>query len=1330
MVFRSNKPARPAKARTNLNVNTETDGHDKANLKTSPRGSIQVLSHQQLVTRQHRKWTDYSSHTSANVDFCTRQKSTHTRAASASALSQNAAAMKSSLSVNKMVSNLESRIDMGQAISLLQELKKTASPEELVALHRALLPVKEDTPPLSPTCPQLPPIGEHAYTSAPSTRAKSTMLPGLATRSSMFDDALRKPSDPSAPEVQPKETWRLDWPDRISDGKSSPTRAGTPNDHDWHAGAFQAGTLRITNDAASPEPSMITKSAEPQCPEVVKEEDLMDGASKSVSTLASTVIDDDRPDRSSDTQISDPTANRENGQPETPCPQRERPESDGGILSSDSAMREQLLLDRPLQRHSFHTPQTATTLERAPRFQQRWDHRASHLSQEYIIDCELTASPPEERNGLFDFASRLSTVMDDENEDDENAAEKENRGIAHARTLSKLTGERDGAEVGDGQEHGAARTSGDQLPPPAMQIATRAHVVRKMDSGYCSDDLGHVLQHQDSAETACNRRPTIAPDEAPTFSAQDQSRTRRREVGGQSTYDGLINTSPTSDSGPGSSPANGTKKTTPLSLFKSKPRRQSFKVLNVDPGTDRAANAPARMQYFESSTDTDTARVEVRKKKLRKPMPESVRYKRKKTVGNLRDLAESQEADTGLQSSDTTPENLSPSCMPEEQSRPSTATIRSQAGSIPQTGDDDVSKSSSSAAPSNGWLRKRGKSFGRKRSKTLDESCSEASPPMQDQSAPVRKRSKSLKDVTSNEEASKTANVSDAQAPSDEGAPTMQHHSQGSPRTPEHSSFASVARALNSHPPSPQKPSHSLTEPIRSSTEPQSRPKDLLKRYYSVHRLHDEEPHTDRSDGRPENSSPEPGAKPPPPPAHAKQKRSQPTTSLTSVAVGSSCSVEERFPGWQGKPALQTTVSDLPWLSRSTQNSQPSRSRTFAEGVPPLPELPPDIATKVSRADEVVAKKLRTSPRSSPLTSARSSIDSGDTRKATVIRNAARREQEARVAKENRMATLERLSSPRTDGLEAPLSQPGHVQRWSIDGTIQMPHPEDQAVPASPTHDSQHPGWPSWDKQSNLWRQRRQALVEPCSESTRKTSSASGEEDSPASPAIVVSRYITPLGAENVYLANKVGQTNSQANSAEKLAQSYGELIISEKENCPIQADSRRADSVVSAATFVTVSSADERPAQYDVPRTGSAVSTYTTTTTTTVSTSRPSDKGSAPPPYGRSKSFYAAYRPADSARAERSRALSLARRSYHASKESLNPPERPELKQRTSEDLFDRYSGGLNFGWDRDTGFGGSAGMRSFTSLDMESVKRKSVKMSEEFGLDLSDVPVFLRKV
>jgi hypothetical protein len=58
---------------------------------------------------------------------------------------------------------------------------------------------------------------------------------------------------------------------------------------------------------------------------------------------------------------------------------------------------------------------------------------------------------------------------------------------------------------------------------------------------------------------------------------------------------------------------------------------------------------------------------------------------------------------------------------------------------------------------------------------------------------------------------------------------------------------------------------------------------------------------------------------------------------------------------------------------------------------------------------------------------------------------------------------------------------------------------------------------------------------------------------------------------------------------------------------------------------------------------------------------------------------------------------------------------------------LYDRYSGGLNYGYEgRGHGIGGSAGMRQLHS----AASRKSMQFSNQFGVDLSDVPVFLQKM
>lgn len=75
------------------------------------------------------------------------------------------------------------------------------------------------------------------------------------------------------------------------------------------------------------------------------------------------------------------------------------------------------------------------------------------------------------------------------------------------------------------------------------------------------------------------------------------------------------------------------------------------------------------------------------------------------------------------------------------------------------------------------------------------------------------------------------------------------------------------------------------------------------------------------------------------------------------------------------------------------------------------------------------------------------------------------------------------------------------------------------------------------------------------------------------------------------------------------------------------------------------------------------------------------------------------------------------------------NPPGRaPQIPSRTPspDTLFDRFSGGLDYGWERGAGFSGSAGTREKNS---DKAKRKSLLLSENFGVDLSDVPVFVVK-
>jgi hypothetical protein len=63
------------------------------------------------------------------------------------------------------------------------------------------------------------------------------------------------------------------------------------------------------------------------------------------------------------------------------------------------------------------------------------------------------------------------------------------------------------------------------------------------------------------------------------------------------------------------------------------------------------------------------------------------------------------------------------------------------------------------------------------------------------------------------------------------------------------------------------------------------------------------------------------------------------------------------------------------------------------------------------------------------------------------------------------------------------------------------------------------------------------------------------------------------------------------------------------------------------------------------------------------------------------------------------------------------------ERERRQPPPQFGRYSGGLSYGYEHGAGFGGSAGTRSVSGV--AKAARKGVPLSENFGIDLSDVPI-----
>ncbi|KAI4154789.1 MAG: hypothetical protein LQ340_001437 [Diploschistes diacapsis] len=80
-------------------------------------------------------------------------------------------------------------------------------------------------------------------------------------------------------------------------------------------------------------------------------------------------------------------------------------------------------------------------------------------------------------------------------------------------------------------------------------------------------------------------------------------------------------------------------------------------------------------------------------------------------------------------------------------------------------------------------------------------------------------------------------------------------------------------------------------------------------------------------------------------------------------------------------------------------------------------------------------------------------------------------------------------------------------------------------------------------------------------------------------------------------------------------------------------------------------------------------------------------------------------------------------RRSVSATAEAEQRPDNLKTPAATVAWLSGRFDGGLNYGYEPGCGVGGSAGTRTLAN----KASRKSVEVSKGFGLDLSDIPIFI---
>jgi hypothetical protein len=233
-----------------------------------------------LSLRQHFTGAFPETHRVASFDSSESMdmggKDRLSRTTSNLTVGQNETAGSSTSSVNstgghpKRLSTVPERnanIDIEQAIYLLQELRKTASPQELVALHKALLPTRDSIAP----SPSIPVREEDANGSSASLiRHRSMLPPGLATRTSPEEDLLRRQED--VPVLKKLKKSRRDLHSALKEAPSHSDlaaldlanetvnpRAATPSEiGETPLGVYSYGTLRVTNGAASPVPSLAT----------------------------------------------------------------------------------------------------------------------------------------------------------------------------------------------------------------------------------------------------------------------------------------------------------------------------------------------------------------------------------------------------------------------------------------------------------------------------------------------------------------------------------------------------------------------------------------------------------------------------------------------------------------------------------------------------------------------------------------------------------------------------------------------------------------------------------------------------------------------------------------------------------------------------------------------------------------------------------------------------------------------------------------------------------------------------------------------------------------
>lgn len=1096
-------------------------------------------------------------------------------------------------------------IDIEKAISLLQELKKTASPSDLVALHRALLPIK-DTERVRSSLP----LADISSPAVPTARRRVVLPPGLATRGGAEQDVLRRPN--GARDEPPKAKPAI--PDRSmhrpSGSQSSlaaldlvdgGAKSGSPKPEASsevaypHTGAFGPGTLRITNGAASPDLSLqhapIVRAAEtgerPSAAPTLQ-------TRAAFNVLSAQTTTDSRPVRERIALLRQSYLRRTD--------ELEHDQIVRGVDSPGPSYTSPHHLVSPTATGSIGEPLS-------PQSVVRFQPRRSQSISSTIAVVGVAESPSGKKVAMLEFASRLNT-----NEDSDRI---EGETKERDATLAQLNS-------GNGYENTpilSSRNSDEQHSSPTK---TRLNTPHKFDSGYSTD-----ISFRSS--TSRVSQDSVHPSSPVTTSALD----RVAEQDEMHTFTEPLSLTMSTDTIKTAVPSfSSSKKSSPF-LQRYHLKRSSIHIV-----TDvTALDSRTTLDSMDSSgTTANTPLLPAlngkSQRKLQKKGPAQVKSKRKMEAERLKQVRLAEQLDA-------------PVVDPEVQAARDGSRKAAELLGLDHSPMPDVVPGKKS-----GFALYRSKSHGEELSKDEPRSKTPVGEtPKTETSWTSRMRSKSVKKSASQTHLRTTddppiVTITEGTPPASPPIETSDScvsalPSIAGPVLPHTSEYISAPNAMKNENPQPVSPDSTKSSSKSGMSEASA---SRLARAKSRDRLM-------AKFDRPRMATP---------------------TRAKPVAPSRTTVVEDIFPGWRAK----------------VPDERPAQS-VNRDSIPPLPQLPANAEVKAHRAGVIAAKKLK----SSSLTA----TDGGSSALAEKPAHSTVADREMTWPEAAKAAVQDGMVSPVPRSLRAlpgvsPTTTPSQDDYSSedmVDSAIAHDPDLDQDKSTSPGHDDEHTGW---EAQARAWRQRRDSagatlgkVVPVDDEEVGVIEQASvAALSKPSSPATVVSRH--PFRQNS---STRLNASPPSTDQAYLHAESYIDLIG--KENRPDMLDSPRTSHPISSNA--SISTIDDLQGQSDLP-----LHPYQSTTAAAIRTS----SGRVHTKSG----LWQPYSPDHAIEAEHSRALSLAKLvgalANNSSRSSLVIEPLPPP----------------------------SSAPTSPPKRSHDRPSRTGVPMSEAFGLDLSDVPVMLRKI